>query len=47
MKHLAILLLVLLGACAPRLQPPGTDNVSPALGETAMVMNDGITLPLR
>jgi alpha-beta hydrolase superfamily lysophospholipase len=47
MRRLAILALLLLGACAPRLQPPGSDNVAPALRETAIVMNDGTALPLR
>ncbi len=47
MRRLAILVLFLLGACAPRLQPPGTDNVAPALRETVIIMNDGTALPLR
>ncbi len=48
MKHLTVLaMLFLLGACAPRLQPPGTDDVAPALRDDAVVMNDGSALPLR
>jgi alpha-beta hydrolase superfamily lysophospholipase len=47
MKRLALLLMLLLGACAPRLQPPGVDNVAPQLLTDRLVMNDGATLPLR
>jgi acylglycerol lipase len=47
MKRLALLLMLLLGACAPRLQPPGTDSVAPQLLADRLVMNDGAALPLR
>jgi alpha-beta hydrolase superfamily lysophospholipase len=47
MKRLALLLALLLGACAPRLQPPGVDNVAPRLLTDRMIMNDGADLPLR
>lgn len=40
-------MLVLLAACAPRLQPPGTDNREPILAVDRAVMNDGVALPLR
>ncbi len=47
MKRLALLLMLLLGACAPRLQPPGTDSVAPQLLADRLIMNDGAALPLR
>ena len=47
MKRLALLLMLLLGACAPRLQPPGMDSVAPQLLADRMIMNDGMALPLR
>lgn len=47
MKRCAILLLLLLTACAPRLQPVGTANVEPTLDADHAVMNDGIVLPMR
>lgn len=48
MKRCAILLLLLLlTACAPRLQPPGTANVEPMLDADRAVMRDGIVLPMR
>jgi alpha-beta hydrolase superfamily lysophospholipase len=48
MRRLAILLMLfLLGACAPRLQPPGTETAEPTLRDSAIVMDDGAALPLR
>lgn len=47
MKRYAILLLLLLSACAPRLQPPGSATVEPTLAADRAVMNDGIVLPTR
>ena len=47
MKRLALLFMLLLGACAPRLQPPGMDSVAPQLLADRMIMNDGVALPLR
>jgi alpha-beta hydrolase superfamily lysophospholipase len=47
MKRLALLLMLLLGACAPRLQPPGIDDVAPQLLADRVIMNDGAALPLR
>jgi alpha-beta hydrolase superfamily lysophospholipase len=42
-----LLLLLPVAACAPRLQPLGPDNVAPALTADALVMDDGVALPLR
>jgi len=47
MRRLALLLLLVLGACAPRLQPPGVDNAVPQLLADRVIMNDGAALPLR
>jgi len=48
MTRLTVLvMLFLLGACAPRLQPPGIEAAEPALREGAIVMDDGAALPLR
>jgi acylglycerol lipase len=47
MKRLALLFTLLLGACAPQLQPPGTDSATPRLLADRMIMNDGVALPLR
>ncbi|MCI0430259.1 MAG: lysophospholipase [Rhodospirillales bacterium] len=47
MKRLALLLMLLVGACAPRLQPPGVDDVAPQLLTDRLIMNDGAALPLR
>jgi alpha-beta hydrolase superfamily lysophospholipase len=47
MKRLALLFTLLLGACAPQLQPPGTDSAAPRLLADRMIMNDGVALPLR
>lgn len=43
----ALLMLFLLAACAPRLQPPGIETVEPSLRDNAIVMDDGAALPLR
>jgi acylglycerol lipase len=43
----ALFLLLLLAACAPRLQPPGIETVEPTLRDDAIVMDDGAVLPLR
>jgi alpha-beta hydrolase superfamily lysophospholipase len=43
----ALLMLFLLAACAPRLQPPGIETVEPSLRDDAIVMDDGAVLPLR
>jgi alpha-beta hydrolase superfamily lysophospholipase len=43
----ALLLLFVLAACAPRLQPPGIETVQPSLRDHAIVMDDGAVLPLR
>ncbi len=42
-----VLLALMLAACAPRLQPPGTERVTPALADDRLVMADGAVLPLR
>ena len=47
MRRLALLFMLLLGACAPQLQPPGTDSAAPQLLADRMIMNDGAALPLR
>ncbi|HET6223015.1 MAG TPA: alpha/beta fold hydrolase [Dongiaceae bacterium] len=47
MRRAVILLLLFLGACAPRLQAPGTDAAVPALAADHLVMADGVQLPLR
>jgi len=47
MKRLALLLALLLGACAPQLQPLRTDSAAPQLLADRMIMNDGAVLPLR
>lgn len=48
MKRLAVLLMLfMLGACAPQLQPPGLDRVAPSLQSDRIVMSDGAALPLR
>src|SRR5262249_8712693 len=41
------LLTLLLGACAPQLQPPSTDSAAPQLLSDRIVMSDGAALPLR
>jgi acylglycerol lipase len=43
----ALVMLLLLAACAPRLQPPGLETVVPSLRDNAIVMDDGAALPLR
>ncbi len=47
MKRLALLFMLLLGACAPRLQPPSMGSVAPQLLADRVIMNDGVALPLR
>ena len=47
MKRLALLFVLLLGACAPQLQPLRTDSAAPQLLADRMIMNDGAALPLR
>ena len=47
MKRLALLLTLLLGACAPQLQPPSTDSAAPQLLSDRIIMSDGAALPLR
>ena len=47
MKRLALLFVLLLGGCAPQLQPLRTDSVAPQLLADRMIMNDGADLPLR
>lgn len=42
-----LLLLLCLGACVPRLQPPGDAVATPALTEDRLLMDDGTGLPLR
>ncbi len=42
-----LLLALLLGACAPRLQPLGPEIAQPTLAEDRLVMADGVALPLR
>lgn len=42
-----LLLLLPAAACAPRLQPLGPADVAPALTAGALVMDDGVALPLR
>jgi alpha-beta hydrolase superfamily lysophospholipase len=39
--------MLFLAACAPRLQPIGTDEVAPRLSEDRLIMADGAELPLR
>lgn len=46
-RWLFLLLLLPAAACAPRLQPPGVDSAAPALTADALVMDDGVALPLR
>ena len=43
----AVLLVLLLGACAPRFQLPGPPRDEPRLTESHAVMADGAALPLR
>ncbi len=43
----AVLLVLLLGACAPRFQLPGPPRDEPRLTESHAVMADGTALPLR
>jgi alpha-beta hydrolase superfamily lysophospholipase len=43
----ALFLLLLLAACAPRLQPPGLESVEPQLNGDHFVADDGVTLPVR
>jgi alpha-beta hydrolase superfamily lysophospholipase len=47
MRRLALLLLLVLGACAPQLQPPSTAAAAPQLLADRVIMNDGVALPLR
>jgi alpha-beta hydrolase superfamily lysophospholipase len=47
MKRLALLFALLLGACAPQLQPPGRDSAAPRLLADRIIMNDGVALPVR
>jgi alpha-beta hydrolase superfamily lysophospholipase len=47
MKRLALLFALLLGACAPQLQPPSAATAAPQLLADRMIMNDGTALPLR
>src|SRR5262249_40216155 len=47
MKRLAFRFLLVLGACAPRWQPPSTESAAPQLLADRMVMTDGAALPLR
>ncbi|WP_119460916.1 alpha/beta hydrolase [Rhodospirillaceae bacterium SYSU D60014] len=46
---LGLLLALVLGACAPRVQPiaVGTPTATPHVTEDRLVMNDGVALPLR
>jgi pimeloyl-ACP methyl ester carboxylesterase len=46
-KRVIIMLMLFLGACAPRLQAPGTESVDPAITADHLVMADGTRLPLR
>jgi len=43
----ALALCLLFAACAPRLQPPGTDTVTPHLAGDAFTAADGARLPMR
>jgi alpha-beta hydrolase superfamily lysophospholipase len=45
--RLAVLLLLCMAACVPRLQPAGEASVSPSFAEDRLVMDDGTSLPLR
>ncbi len=47
MRAALLMLAVFLGACAPRLQPPGPGPAEPALAADHLLMDDGATLPLR
>ena len=53
MRRATCLLLLLmaalpaLAACAPRLQPPSLQSATPAMTHDALVMDDGIALPMR
>ena len=38
---------MLLFACAPRLQPLGPTVTTPSIGDSGLVMDDGVALPLR
>jgi len=41
------MLAVFLGACAPRIQPPGPGPATPAIAADHLLMEDGAVLPLR
>ena len=47
MKWPLLMLAVFLGACAPRIQPPGPGPATPALTAEHLLMDDGAVLPLR
>lgn len=40
-------LALLLAACAPALQPRGSENIAPAISGGGIVMRDGVSLPVR
>jgi alpha-beta hydrolase superfamily lysophospholipase len=42
-----VMLAFFLGACAPRIQPPGPGPATPALTAETLTMEDGAKLPLR
>jgi alpha-beta hydrolase superfamily lysophospholipase len=46
-KRAILMLMLFLGACAPRLQTPGTESTEPALTADYLVMPDGMRLPLK
>jgi hypothetical protein len=47
MRAALLMLALFLGACAPRLQPPGPGPAEPEIAGNHLVMEDGALLPLR
>jgi len=46
-RILALVLLVFVAACAPRVAPPGTTPTAPRLTESAFITSDGLELAVR
>ena len=47
MKRLAIVMGLVLAACAPQFQPRGDQRMTPVMGDEFLVARDGVKLPLR
>ena len=47
MKRLAIVLVLVLAACAPQFQPRGDQKMTPVMADEFLVARDGMKLPLR